>query len=247
MSDVEFPTGHRPWLPPDEPWIMWQEWHDLLFAHWAMPVEALRSLVPSILPLDTFDGQAWIGITPFHITDARPRTTPTIPWISNFPELNVRTYVTLEGKPGVYFFSLDAGNPLAVTAARTLFHLPYFTADMDVQTTESGILYSSHRTDDRGAPADFIGRYRPTGDIFQASPGTLEYFLAERYCLYTLDDQGTIYRCEIHHRPWPLQPAEAEIQRNTMAAGDGIALPDSPPLLHFARHQPTIVWRPMQV
>src|SRR5258708_7385552 len=121
---------HRPWPIPDTPWVMTQIWHELLFVHWPIAPNVLRKLVPSILPLDTFDGQCWVGIIPFHMTYVRPRSIPSITALSSFVELNVRTYVTLQGIPGVYFFSLDAGNPIAVALARTFFHLPYFNAVM---------------------------------------------------------------------------------------------------------------------
>lgn len=239
-----WPVAHRPYPPPDAPWIMYQEWHDLLFAHWPVSVDVVRALIPPSVRLDTHGGAAWIGITPFRVVGARARLTPAIPFVSDFPELNVRTYVTVDDKPGVWFFSLDAGNRLAVEGARTLFHLPYFEAETRVETDGPWVFYHSSRLDERGTPGAFDAVYRPIGEVFEAEKGTLEYFLAERYCLYTVDDAGSLYRCDIHHRPWPLQPAEAEITLNTMPAADGLTLPDLPPRLHFARRQRTIVWAP---
>jgi uncharacterized protein YqjF (DUF2071 family) len=238
----EWPTSHRPWPLPDEPWVMYQEWHQLLFAHWAVPKEVLLPHIPAAFPLDTFHGQAWLGITPFRVENARARFLPPVPGISTFPELNVRTYVTLDGKPGVCFFSLDAAQPLAVAGARALFRLPYFTADMDMEQDGPYVRYASRRTDPAGAPAEFRGWYRPTGAVFEAERGSLEYFLTERYCLYTLDEEGRPCRAEIHHPPWPLQPAEAEFEINTMASAQGLPQPDDPPLLHFASRQRTVVW-----
>ena len=145
MGLNDFPTdlvddvGHRPWPLPVQPWIMKQSWHDLLFAHWPVPVDAMRARVPPGLEIDTFDGAAWLGVIPFHMTNVAPRAVPALPWVSAFPELNVRTYVTCEGKAGVYFFSLDAANPLAVAVARAMFHLPYYPADMDVAAQGSRI------------------------------------------------------------------------------------------------------------
>jgi uncharacterized protein YqjF (DUF2071 family) len=239
-----WPTAHRPWPVPDAPWVMYQEWHDMLFAHWPVDAEELRPLIPVALLLDLHSESAWITITPFQLKSARSRLTPAIPGLSDFPELNVRTYVTFENKPGVWFFSLDAGSALAVAGARTLFHLPYLEADMEVREAGAWIGYSSSRTDPNGPPAAFRGQYRPSGEVFQAERETLEYFLTERYCLYATDNKGTLYRCQIHHLPWPLQTAEAEIKTNTMAAAAGITLPARPPLLHFARFQPTVVWLP---
>ena len=129
---------HRPYPPPNASHVMHQTWHDLLFMHWRVPAESLRQHLPTALSLDTFDDSAWIGIVPFRMSDVRPRFLPALPWLSAFPELNVRTYVTLDGRPGVWFFSLDAGNPLAVWIARAWFKLPYFTADITSSTRGRG-------------------------------------------------------------------------------------------------------------
>src|SRR4051794_18976444 len=118
----------RPWPVPQSPWVMAMQWLDLLFMHWPVPAKALRSYIPRNLEIDTYDGTAWIGVVPFRMAGVRPRMTPALPWLSAFPELNVRTYVTIGGKPGVWFFSLDAGNPVAVEGARSLFHLNYYNA-----------------------------------------------------------------------------------------------------------------------
>ncbi len=234
--------AHRPWPLPRGPWIMAQRWHDVLFAHWRVPPESLRPLIPEGLGLDLFQGQAWLGVVPFRMTGVRPRLVPPLPWLSAFPELNVRTYVVAGGKPGVWFFSLDAGNRLAVTVARAWFRLPYYRARMNISEEGDRIFYSSVRTHKGAESAEFVGNYRATGTPFAAARGTLEHFLTERYCLYTSDPQRRIYRGEIHHAPWPLQLAEAEIQRNTMAAPLGIRLPQELPLLHFSRRQDVVVW-----
>lgn len=219
-----------------------QTWRDLLFAHWTVETEALRLLVPAGLELDTFEGQAWIGVVPFRMTGIRPRGLPPLPWLSAFPELNVRTYVTVGGKPGVCFFSLDAANPIAVAAARRWFHLPYMNAAMTCRADGDAIEYSSRRTH-RGAPAaEFRARYGPTGPVALAERGSLTHWLTERYCLYTTDTQKRVLRAEVHHEPWPLQPAAAEIAANTMASAAGIPLPNEPPLLHFARRLDVHIW-----
>jgi uncharacterized protein YqjF (DUF2071 family) len=236
-----WPTSHRPYSAPDSEWVMYQEWHELLFAHWALDKDLLRPLVPPYLPLDTHGGKAWVGVTPFRVAAARARLSPAVPGLSDFLEINVRTYVTMEGKPGVYFFSLDASSPLAVAGARALFHLPYYPAEMKADCDGPWIRYASRRASGDGA---FRAVYRPVGEVFEAERGSLEYFLAERYCLYTVDDGGSVYRCDIHHRPWPLQTAEAEIEVNTIAAADGVPLPDAQPLLHYAHKQPAVVWPP---
>ncbi|MSP14168.1 MAG: DUF2071 domain-containing protein [Chloroflexi bacterium] len=238
---------HRPWPLPTRRWIMRQSWHDLLFAHWPVPVEQLRPLVPAQLPLDTYDGSAWVGVVPFRMTGVVPRWTPPVPWLSAFPELNVRTYVNIGDRPGVYFFSLDAGNAVAVSLARLTFQLPYFHARMRLVDAGHAIHYFSRRIH-RGAPAaEFVASYRSVGDVFRSIPGTLDHWLTERYCLYTVDSRGHIHRGEIHHPPWPLQPAEADIETNTMAAAHAIRLPDIPPLLHYARRLDVVVWAPENV
>ncbi len=226
---------------------MAQTWHDVLFAHWRVSAEALRTHIPLLLEIDTYADEAWIGVVPFRMTGVRLRGLPPLPGLSAFPELNVRTYVRIEGKPGVFFFSLDAGSHVAVVAARRGFHLPYFHARMLLRAAGEWIQYSSRRIH-RGAPAaEFLGQYRPTGAVFRSQQGTLEHWLTERYCLYAADSQQRIYRGEVHHRPWPLQPAEAEIESNSMTAPLGIRLPDTPPLVHFARRLEVRVWSPRPV
>jgi uncharacterized protein len=237
-------AAHRPWPMPHSPWLMTQTWNDLLFAHWPVDPAPLRSRVPSALELDLFDGNAWIGIVPFHMTNVAPRGLPSLPRVSEFPELNVRTYVRVGDRPGVYFFSLDAGNALAVRAARMLLNLPYYTASMTVTSGAAGIEYHSRR--DANA-AEFSGTYEPTGPAFVAAAGSLDYFLTERYCLYHLSRRGNPYRLDIHHPPWPLQPARAELRRNTMADAGGLALPAQQPLLHFAKRQDMVAWGPAAV
>src|SRR5215210_4339676 len=232
-------TAHRPWPVPERRWVQGQTWLDLLFAHWSLPVEALRPFVPAELPIDTFDGHAWLGITPFEVCGLRLRGTPPVPGLSRFPETNVRTYTTVDGRPGIYFLSLDAGNGLAVAGARRTFRLPYFRAQMSIERARDAIAYRTRRP----APeASLHVRYRYRGAVYKARPGTLDHFLTERYCLYTLDDRHVIHRGEIHHPPWPLQDASADFELNTMTAPYGIELPAGPPLLHFSARQDVVVW-----
>lgn len=222
---------------------MVQKWHDLLFMHWPVPPDSLRNLIPADLEIDTHDGSAWVGVVPFRMSGVRMRGVPPLPGATAFPELNVRTYVMKDGKPGVWFFSLDATSALAVAGARRLFHLPYFRAQMSLSYAEDGsIHYRSSRTH-RGAPAaDLRVFYKPVGQVFQARPGSIEYFLTERYRLYA-HHAGRTLRSEIDHRPWSLQIAEAESKLNTMAAASAILLPNRSPLLHFARFQDVKVWK----
>jgi len=228
-------VAHRPYALPRGPWIMGQTWEDLLFAHWRVDPAALRALVDPRLELDTFDGAAWLGVVPFDIRALRPRWAPPL---LDFPELNVRTYVTRGGRPGVYFFSLDAGSRAAVHGARLTYRLPYFHAAMAIERRAGAgaVRYRSRR---RGR--EWEAEYAPAGPAFNAAPGTLEHFLTERYCLYAVT-RRRVLRAEIHHAAWPLQPAEARIARNTMAP---VALPGAP-LLHFAARQDVVVWAPRE-
>ncbi|MGI8908378.1 MAG: YqjF family protein [Candidatus Sumerlaeaceae bacterium] len=177
------------------------------------------------------------------MTDVRLRGMPSLPWFSSFPELNVRTYVTVNGKPGVYFFSLDAASRVAVVAARAWYHLPYFHATMRCtgDAGGGGIQYSSRRTDRRGAPAELIANYRPTEQT-PLQDNVIARWLTERYCLYTTNRTGMLFCGDIHHRQWPLQPAGAEIQKNTMMTAAGISPIRTEPLLHFSRRLDVLIW-----
>jgi uncharacterized protein len=251
MSDFNYSilneTAHRPWPMPESPWVMTQTWHELLFAHWPVDTAALRDKVPASFPIDLFEGQAWVGVVPFRMTNVAPRLVPALPWVSAFPELNVRTYVRVEDKPGVFFFSLDAGNPVAVGAARTLLRLPYYSADMTVEPAQDGRIHYTSRRVTTDVNASFEARYKPIGPRRTAEPGTLEHFLTERYCLYAVDHLYKPYRLDIHHPPWPLQDAEAEIAVNTMADAAGIRLPAMAPLLHYAQRQDMVAWTPERI
>lgn len=235
-------TAHRPYPMPDARWTMAQTWRDLLFAHWTCPPEALRPHVPEELELDLFDGQAWLGVVPFHMTGIRFRLLPPLPGFSAFGELNVRTYVRRDDRPGVWFFSLDAASVTAVEVARRWFHLPYYRADIRFGHAGEEVSYESLRTDKRGAALELRARYGPTGPELRAEPGSLEQWLTERYCLYSRSPEGRLFRGEIHHLPWPLQPARAELATNTMARPLGLELAEPPASLLFARRIDTVVW-----
>jgi len=207
--------------------------------HWQVPESLVRPLLPAGLEIDRFDGSAWVGVIPFHMTGVRPRLLPRFT-ASSFPEVNVRTYVRHGGKPGVWFFSLDAADRLAVWTARRCFHLPYEFAAMATSCSGEVVEYRSRRM---GMPeAQILCRYKPIGPPFRSVPGTLSYWLTERYCLFAVNRAGMIFRGDIHHAPWPLQPAEAEIDTNTMTAALGIALPHERPMLHFAKRLDVVAW-----
>ena len=231
-------TDHRPWPLPSSPWVMGQTWDDLLFAHWPVEPDVLRSHVPDGLSIDEHDGSAWIGVTPFVVSSLRARGTLPLPYVSSFHELNVRTYVTRDDKPGIWFFSLDASSRVAVAAARRLYRLPYFRADITLDRNDERVLYECVRDEKKA----FSGAYRGLGSPAAPASGSLEHFLVERYCLYARH-AGRLFRAEIHHRPWPLEQAEASIDLNTMPP-EGVSL-HAEPIVYFSRQQDAVIW-PLQ-
>jgi uncharacterized protein len=201
---------------------MAQTWSDLLFAHWPVDPAVLRSLIPAGLELDTFDGQAWLSVVVFQISDVHLRGWPPMPGLRGFPEVNLRTYVTYQDKPGVWFMSLHCPNRLAMAVARPWYLLPYRYAPL---TLHAGVCES----------AVFSARYAPCGD--SVAPTPLDEWLTERYCYYTLGPSGSLYRCDIHHEPWPLQPAHCAVTRNQLINGT-----HPPALLHFAKRIEALIW-----
>jgi uncharacterized protein YqjF (DUF2071 family) len=167
--------------------------------------------VPEGLEVEEHSGSAWLGVTPFDVSGLRARGLVPLPLMSGFLELNVRTYVMRDGKPGIWFVSLDASSQLAVEVARYLYRLPYFRANITLRRQGGSILYDCSR----GEGKAFSAEYRPDGEVFHPADGSLEHFLTERYCLYA-EHEGRLFRADIHHRPWPLQPAQADISLNTM-------------------------------
>jgi hypothetical protein len=234
-------VGHRPWPVPDGPWIMGQSWEHLLFAHWRIDESRLRRFVPPQIPIDTFDGSAWIGITPFLVGGLRLRFLPPLPGTARFPEINVRTYATIHDRPGIYFFSLDVPNLLAIAVARRTYRLPYFRSKIDVKVAEGSISYRSRRVDPAGTPAECAIDYRATGPRHPAPAGSFEHWAVERYCLYTLDDRMSVLRAEIHHPPWQIQLAEATIASNSMGRQLGHDFQEQP-VLHYADRQDVVFW-----
>jgi len=215
-------------------------WHDLLFAHWRIPIQELRPRIPAPVTIDTFDGAAWIGVVPFHMSGVCHKGLPDVGVASRFPELNVRTYVDLDGKPGVWFFSLDATNRLAVLVARWWYHLAYRHARMTVAANDDWIHY--HSLHQGPAVERFVGRYRPRGPVLTSKRGDLEHWLTERYCLYTTNRRGTVLRADIHHAPWPLQQAELRVEANTMLDRFGVDTADQAPHLLFCKRLDTVAW-----
>ena len=239
------PDRHPPETPPG-PWVMVQMWHDLLFAHWRCPLSDLRPFIPAPIEIETFDGSPWVSVIPFYMTGVRMRAAPPVPTANSFLELNVRTYVTLDGRPGIWFFSLDCESTLAVIGARVGVSLPYFRAAMRMRKGEQGFEYDSQRWSIAGAPAAFSATYRGVGAAFTPAPGSLDHFLAERYCLYSTDGKR-IWREDIFHPRWSLQGAEAQIDTNSMIAAAGIRAPQHAPLLHYSEFQDVRFWWPVRV
>lgn len=223
---------------------MKQSWCSLAFLHWRVPVDAVRQKLPPGLDVDTFDGSAWLGVVPFRMEGVRIRNVPPVPTTTSFPELNVRTYVTADGKPGVWFFSLDAASRVTALVARTWYGLPYHGAAMEMSEEDGSVSYASVRD---GGGAVFRGRYGPAGSEFRAEAGSLEHFLAERYCLYAPAKGGGLARCDILHAPWELRPARAVILENTMAEAAGFGVPREPHHALFARRVDAWAWAPEPV
>jgi uncharacterized protein len=235
------------WLPPGRPWVMRMCWTDLLFAHWPVDAEPLRRQLPAGLELDLYDGQAWLGIVPFRMSDVSPRGLPAVPRLSSFPEVNVRTYVRHGERDGVWFLSLDAASRLTVAGARAAFHLPYFLAAMSMESLGDGVAYRSERRDARGASSALEVTYAPTGPVRYAEPGSFEAWSTDRMRLFAADHAGGLTRTEIRHAPWPLQSAAATFTVETLSAAAGVRLPVMPPHLAFARQIDVRGWWPKGV
>jgi len=238
VTDVDrLEARHRPDGRP----IMHQNWGKLHFMHWRINADILRPHIPAELEIDTFGGSAWIAITPFTMWDVRPLPPliPAVPGLSSMHELNVRTYVHLDGVPGVWFFSLDIDNSIAAIAARTFFHLPYYTAEIDLEEDGDVIEYELTREEDPAA--DFSASFRLGKKLPRSQPGSKEFFLTERYILYTEND-GALYRARIHHEPWPLQESAVEDFSSTMFEANGIPAPKTEPLVHYAEEVDVDIW-----
>jgi uncharacterized protein YqjF (DUF2071 family) len=240
-------TAHRPWPLPRGPWAIFMRWKNLAFLHWPIPPELLRPMIPRPLELDIFDGRAWIAVVPFEMEDVRLRVAPKIPTATNFPELNLRTYVRYGDRAGVWFFSFEAASRLAVHAARIVLNLAYYSAAMKVHAAAEQISYRSERIHRDSERASFQATYRPSGPGRHLQPGTLEHWLIERYCLFGQFPHGTIYFIDVHHPPWPVQDAIVEIADNTIASAAGIILPDRPPVAHFAKSLEVVGWLPKRL
>ncbi|MBT2644060.1 DUF2071 domain-containing protein [Bacillus sp. ISL-41] len=234
--------SHRPYPLPDMNWVMTQEWHHTLFVHWPVPAASLREHVPKELEVDTFDGSAWIGIVPFQVKNTRGKFTPAIPFFSYYLEVNVRTYVKYGPRTGVYFFSLDADHLLAVLGAKAIFGLNYKQANISFQEKKHFEM-SSRRVQAAVGNAKMELRYVPETQVFFASPGTLEHWLTERYCLWTKRGSKLI-RGDIHHTKWELQRAQAEISHEMLIPFVQQEFLTKQPLLHYSKYKKAFFWPP---
>ena len=236
MNDEENIDRITPTYRPDGLVVNRQRWINLLFLHWMVPVSQLRPLVPSSLQLDTFEGNAYVGLIPFSIRGARLPMTPPLPFVSTFDEVNVRTYVHIGGRdPGVFFFTLDASSPLAVRLARAWFHLPYRDADISVvqlQPFGTGFDYTTKRRGDSSTGMHVI--YQPEGDVRNAQPGSLEHFLLERYILYAAT-RDALYQGRVHHAPYPVRDAAVRLLDETMLRACNVMRPTGTPIVHYSR------------
>ncbi len=240
------PTGHTDSIdrlairsrPPGPP-LMHQAWEDPLFLHWPIDPALLRPLIPPRLSIDTFEGRAWIGVTPFFLSGLRAVSLPPLPGFSSFYELNVRTYVHYEGVAGLWFLSLYASKLLPVLGARLVFSLPYREAEMGARHSAQRFHYYLRRQHDR--PADFEAHWE-VGEALPDPPvDSLEFFLVERYCLYTAE-RGKLWRCRVYHVPWLLRSAELLFCRSNLIGLEGLPEPAAAPLAWSGGDQEVEVW-----
>jgi uncharacterized protein YqjF (DUF2071 family) len=227
---------------PDGHPVMHQTWGKLLFMHWRINESLLRPHIPDSLEIDTYGGSAWIAIAPFTMWDVRalPPYVPPVPGLSALHELNVRTYVHHNGVPGVWFFSLDTNSRAAVLAARTIYHLPYYYAEIKLKEHGRTIDYRLDRDDD-DSPAAFKATWKIGDALPQSQPGSKEFFLTERYMLYSeYDDQ--LYRARIHHQPWELYDAELKSWGSSMVEASHLSQPPGEPIVHYAEEIDVEIW-----
>jgi uncharacterized protein YqjF (DUF2071 family) len=207
----------------------YQRWSDLLFVHWRLSPERIASLLPAGLELDSWDGDAWLGLVPLHMSGVRPWWFPATPGLSEFHETNLRTYVTLDGRPGVWFFSLDAANRFAVRVARRRWHLNYFYARMALERAGERITYRSRRVAGEFPAGMEATVYLPVGEpARRAAPGSLEHFLMERYVLFSRAPDGRLFSGRVSHPPYEFAPVRIERLQETLTAAAGIVVDGAP-------------------
>lgn len=247
LGDPLAALAHRPWPLPRAPWALAMRWCHLAFLHWPVRPAAIAERLPAGLAVDTWDGWAWLGVVPFVMRGVRWRGLPPMPGAHAFPELNLRTYVRWGDRPGVWFFALDCASRLAVRGARVGFGLPYNDARMTVRRDGDALTYTSERTHRGVPPARFAARYRPVGPPAASEAGSFEHWLTERYRLYARPPLRRLAAGEVHHAPWPLQPAECELDVETLTAAAGLAPERRPPVVHYAAEVAVRAWWPRRL
>jgi len=252
MREYQIRSSFRPRPLPSGRWVLRQRWNDLLFAHWPIPAAQIEAMLPEGLQVDTYGGTAWLGIVPFWLDRLKLRNLPSIPGSRRFPDLNVRTYVRdrQTGSPGTWCFSIDASNLLAVTLGRTWLHLPYHWAEMQMEGRQDREFSFFSRRHLQTRPVQFSVRYRGLGPSQRTAEhrmGSFEHYMAERSCLFSINRSGQLLRSNLHSIPWPLEEAEAEIERNDLATAIGLALPSGAPVLHYSRRLALYIWKPEAV
>ncbi|MGV3467279.1 MAG: YqjF family protein [Heyndrickxia sp.] len=233
---------HRPFPLPSKKWIMRQAWRNVLFLHWPVPVEKLRPHIPSSLQIDTFKGSAWLGIILFVLEGIFPLGISSLSLTPSFPETNVRTYVKYNGKPGIYFMSIDVENWASLKIAKRWYRLPYHSAQIFYQKEGQNFNFHSIRKDNESPSIYLKGQYSPISEVYYAKEGTLDHWLTERYCLYSSNNVASIYCGDIHHQPWPLQKAEIDLVRNTLFTPFNFDFSKVKPIAHFSTGLDSLMW-----
>ncbi len=225
---------------------MHQTWEKLLFLHWPVSPSTLRPFIPKPLEIDTYGGEAWIGITPFTVSNLKLTGLPLIPGTHSFHELNVRTYVFLDGIPGVWFFTLEASKLIPTLAARTFFALNYRKANIRFRRGSDILSFKSERVDNETVDANFEAKWRPRGKLPSPAVDSLEFFLVERYCLFAAEE-NRIFSSQIYHSPWALRSAELLTFETTLFESLGLSAPSMLPLTHYADKQEVDIWAPQRI
>jgi uncharacterized protein YqjF (DUF2071 family) len=224
-------------------------WRDALFANWSADPEVVAPHVPDSLSLDTYDATAWLTVLPFVNVDVRPTWFPAGTGI-RIPEVNLRTYVTREGRPAIYFFNLDVSDLLGVVGARLTHFLPYYYASIDYEVDADGrVRFESRRRHPGARPARFVAEYGPDGEAFEAEPGSLAEFLTERHRYYTESPSGRLRYADVRHPRWPLHPATATIEENTLFRANDFETPENEPICYYSPSVETVAspnrrWKP---
>jgi uncharacterized protein YqjF (DUF2071 family) len=233
---------HRPWPLPRSKWTWRQSWLDLAFIHYRASAQSLQQRLPEGVQLETFNGSAWLGLVPFRMSGVMRRPLPDLPGFSEFPEINLRTYVSVDGRSGVWFFSLDAAPLPVVLGGKYVYGLPYHHAKIQLTQTDHAFQMHSNRKD-----VEFHASYRPQGDVYRAEPGTFEHWATERYCLYAAPKNGKLSRVDVHHAPWPIQRANVQITRNDILNAAQLTPCDPVPICHFSPGVQVVSYRPTYI